>query len=80
MISKAATCVVVCLLLCVSDCSSQDLGNSYILCASAEETSACYAGKVVYKQIYFLSFDVGIRRKICSRILRDATEGCAEDV
>ena len=30
--------------------------------------------------IYFLSFDVGIRRKICSRILRDATEGCAEDV
>ena len=32
------------------------------------------------EEIYFLSFDVGIRRKICSRILRDATEGCAEDV
>ena len=31
------------------------------------------------REIYFLSFDVGIRRKICSRILRDATEGCAED-
>ena len=27
MVSKAATCVAVCLLLCVSDCSSQELGN-----------------------------------------------------
>ena len=28
MISKAATCVAICLLLCVSDCGSQELGKS----------------------------------------------------
>ena len=51
---------------CVGACSHAVRVMSYELC--------------MLREIYFLSFDVGIRRKICSRILRDATEGCAEDV
>ena len=30
--------------------------------------------------IYFLSFDIGIRRKICSRILRNVALGRVVDV
>ena len=45
MISKAATCVAVCLLLCVSDCSSQELGNSYICVLQRKKQAHVMLGK-----------------------------------
>ena len=48
MISKAATCVAICLLLCVSDCGSQELGKSCCIDVKRQRKTS-----IVYRMCVF---------------------------
>ena len=67
------------LIICLTCCTASTTHKKSCVGACSHAVRVMSYERCMLREIYFLSFDVGIRRKIYSRILRDATEGCAED-
>ena len=67
-------------IICLTCCTASTTHKKSCVGACSHAVRVMSYERCMLREIYFLSFDVGIRQKICSRILRDATEGCAEDV
>ena len=62
-------------IICLTCCTASTTHKKSCVGACSHEVRVMSYERCMLREIYFLSFDVGIRRKICSRILRDATEG-----